>query len=94
MGKMTLKNYAVKHKTSLFNVVKMVKSGKLKNETVREEGKETVYILIDDNESEGEGIYGVEKHQSEEKALHVRVSELEKELKKLREAVESMQKSV
>jgi len=45
MERMTLKSYAVKHKLSLFNVVKMIKSGELKSETVEENGKEVTYIL-------------------------------------------------
>ena len=52
MEKMTLKQYAVKHKLSLFNVVKMVKSGKLQSETVEENGKEVTYILPGASESE------------------------------------------
>lgn len=48
MKKVTLKAYALKHKLSLFNVVKMLKSGQIPSETVEENGKETVYILIDE----------------------------------------------
>lgn len=49
MEKLTIKAYATKHKLSLFNVVKMTKSGQLPTEIVEENGKETLYILIDDN---------------------------------------------
>ena len=52
MEKMTLKQYAVKHKLSLFNVVKMVKNGKLQSETVEENGKEVTYILPDASKDE------------------------------------------
>jgi len=52
MEKMTLKQYAVKHKLSLFNVVKMVKSGKLQSETVEENGKEVTYVLPDASKDE------------------------------------------
>lgn len=51
MARMTLKQYAVKHKLSLFNVVKMVKSGQLQSETVEEDGKEVTYILPQDTET-------------------------------------------
>ncbi len=51
MARMTLKQYAVKHKLSLFNVVKMVKSGQLQSETVEEDGKEATYILPQDTET-------------------------------------------
>lgn len=55
MEKMTLKQYAVKHKLSLFNVVKMVKSGKLQSETVEENGKEVTYVLPEASKSEKNG---------------------------------------
>ncbi len=45
MKRMTLKQYAVKHKLSLFNVLKMVKNGQLQSETVEENGKEVTYVL-------------------------------------------------
>ena len=55
MEKMTLKQYAVKHKLSLFNVIKMVKSGKLQSETVKENGKEVTYVLPEASESDKKG---------------------------------------
>lgn len=53
MQKMTLKQYATKQKMSLFNVVKMVKSGALKSETAEENGKEVTYVLVDPSETAG-----------------------------------------
>jgi uncharacterized protein YceH (UPF0502 family) len=47
MERMSIKSYAVKNKMSMFNVVKMVKSGELKSEVVEENGKEVTYILSD-----------------------------------------------
>ena len=47
MEKLTIKAYAVRHKLSIFNVVKMTQSGQLPTETVVEDEKETVYILVD-----------------------------------------------
>jgi len=48
MEKITIKAYAVKHKLSIFNVMKMVKSGKLKTTVEEENSKEVTYILLDD----------------------------------------------
>jgi len=48
MQKVTIKAYAVKHKLSIFNVMKMIKSGKLKSEIVEENGKEVTYIRLDE----------------------------------------------
>ncbi|PTB88162.1 hypothetical protein C9925_00115 [cyanobacterium G8-9] len=48
MEKITIKAYAVKHKLSIFNVMKMVKSEKLKTIVEEENGKEMTYILLDE----------------------------------------------
>jgi len=48
MEKVTIKAYAVKHKLSIFNVVKMLKSKKLKTVVEEEDGKEITYILLDE----------------------------------------------
>ena len=48
MEKVTIKAYAVKHKLSIFNVMKMAKSGKLKSEEIEERGKRTIYIVVDE----------------------------------------------
>ena len=47
MQKVTIKAYAIKHKLSIFNVMKMIKSGTLMSETVDIEGKETLFIILD-----------------------------------------------
>ena len=48
MQRVTLREYAKKHKLSFFNVLKMVKGGDLKSESVIENGKEVFYVLIDE----------------------------------------------
>ena len=48
MDKISIKAYAKKHKLSIFNVVKMAKSGQIPTETIVEEGKDVIYVLIDD----------------------------------------------
>ena len=48
MDKVTIKSYAVQHKLSIFNVMKMVKSGKLKSVLEEVDGKEVTYILLDE----------------------------------------------
>jgi len=45
MRYLSLKEYAVKNKISMFNVMKMVKSNQLKTITKDEKGKEVVYIV-------------------------------------------------
>ena len=48
MEKITLKAYAVKHKLSIFNVVKMIKSGEIPSETMSEGNRDIIYILVDE----------------------------------------------
>ncbi len=48
MQRMTIKAYALKHKLSIYNVMKMARTGKLQTEVIEEEGKEATYILVDE----------------------------------------------
>ena len=48
MKELTLKEYAVKHKISLFNVMKMAKAGQIPSETRTVAGKEEIIILSDE----------------------------------------------
>ena len=94
MKKMTIKAYAVKHKLSIINVMKMAKSGKLKTEIVEENEKEITYILLDEAiEKEIEGsIVPIEKQ--EELTLREIVKVLQKEVKLLREEIEVLKKKL
>lgn len=94
MEKISIKAYAIKHKLSIFNVVKMIKSGKIPTETVVENGKDVVYILIDE---------AVEKEVSEaivlaeNKApysLRKENERLKKEIEKLKEEIILLKKRV
>ncbi len=48
MERMTIKAYAIKHKLSIYNVMKMARTGKLNTEVVEENGKEVTYILVEE----------------------------------------------
>ncbi|SFV89911.1 hypothetical protein MNB_SV-4-59 [hydrothermal vent metagenome] len=92
MQKMTLKQYAAKHKMSLFNVVKMVKSGALKSESVEENGKEVTYVLVDLSES-------VSKDSEKDTAkttetTEARVTRLEDEVARLRRELDTLKISM
>lgn len=45
MNRLTIKEYAIRHKLSIYNVVKMTKNGTLKTETEKIDGKDELYIL-------------------------------------------------
>ena len=87
MEKITLKAYAVKHKLSLFNVVKMTKSGQIPTETVVENGKDTVYILIDEE---------IEKNVTEtiETIKNKEPYSMRKENERLKKEVEELKKEI
>ena len=88
MNKTTIKAYAVKHKLSIYNVMKMVKSGKVKSEVIEEDGREVTYIIFN-NESENEieqNIVPMNEKIDNNKIL----ASLVDEVKLLRKEVESL----
>jgi len=94
MQKVTIKAYAVSHKLSIFNVMKMVKSGKLKSEVIEEKGKEITYIQIDDAiETEvKEGIIPIES--TKQSTLQDEIKILSNEVKLLRTEIELLKKKL
>lgn len=93
MEKMTMKSYAVKHKLSLFNVVKLVKSGKLKSEMVTEDGKEMLYVIVDENGTRTVKETEVEPYKRDATELETRVAQLEAEVKALQKEIEVLKKA-
>jgi len=92
MQRVTMKAYAIKHKLSIFNVIKMVKSGKIKTDIIEENGKDITYILLD-NTIEKEVKAGIvpmeEKH---EVALKEEIRLLREEVQWLRKEMETLKK--
>ncbi len=48
MTALTLKEYAIKHKISIFNAMKLAKTGKVPSETRKIDGKDELFILTED----------------------------------------------
>jgi len=94
MKKVTIKAYAVKHKLSIFNVMKMVKSGKLKSTTVDENGKEQTYIILDDAIEEEVKKSIVPTDEKDTKGLNEEVRLLKNEVAKLREEILQLSKKL
>ena len=92
MQRITIKTYAIKHKLSIFNVMKMAKSGKLKTDIVEENGKEVTYIVLDETiEKEvQEGIIPIE--EKEKASVEEMIKVLQKEVKLLREELDALKK--
>ena len=89
-----MKAYAVKHKLSIFNVMKMVKSGKVKSEVFEENGKEVTYIVLDDiTEAEvRDGI--VYKDERNDSTLEEEMKRLKKEVSVLRDEFDALKKQL
>ena len=90
MEKLTIREYATKHKLSSFNVMKMTKSGELKTEVITKDGKETVLIIIEDIIEEKVIQTIEEKH--EPRSLKVENMLLKKEIVRLKEELQKCQK--
>ena len=93
MERVTLKKYARDHKISLFNVVKMVKSGEIPSETVEEEGKEVTYVLVEENGQDKK----VQKHEPTDDHntdMEERIGKLENEVALLRRELDALKISM
>ena len=89
-----MKAYALKHKLSLFNVVKMTKSGNIPTETVVENGKDVVYILIDEAVEKEVSQAIVPAENKEPYSLRKENERLKKEIEKLKEEIILLKKRV
>jgi len=98
MERITIKAYAVKHKLSIFNVMKMVKSGQVKSEVFNEKGREVTYILFDEkSEKEIEEKIvpiGMSMDEKNDVSLAEAVRLLKMEVQALREEVERLKKRI
>jgi len=94
LERITIKAYAVKHKLSIFNVMKMVKSGQVKSEVFNEKGREVTYILFDEETEKEVREKIVPMEQKEDLLLHDEIRFLRKEIQLLREDVEVLKKKI
>ena len=94
MKKITIKAYAVKHKLSIFNVMKMVKSGKLKTIIEEEEGKEKTYILLDDMIEEEVKKRIVPLSERESATIKEELKQLREEIMKLKNEIGVLHKAI
>ena len=92
MERMSIKAYAVKHQLSMFNVMKMIKSGKVKSEIFQEKGRDVTYILYDEQSENKikEQIIPIENKQEVQvleilRILTQEVQALRKEIEELKE---------
>ncbi len=94
MERMTIKAYAVKHKLSIFNVMKMIRAGEVKSEVFQEKGREVTYILYDEESEKEISEQIVPLEQKNEIDLKQEMLTLKKELTRLHEEVEVLKKKI
>jgi len=94
MKKITIKAYAVKHKLSIFNVMKMVKSGKLKTTVEEENSKEITYILLDDKIEEEVEKNIVPMSERESATIKKELKQLRIEIVALKNEIELLKKAI
>lgn len=91
MEKITLREYAKQKKLSYFTVMKMVRNGDVKSETVYENGKDVPYIVID-NEVEKEVNEKIVEKDTKQMTPQEENALLKQEILKLKEALERCNK--
>ena len=92
MERITIKAYAVKHKLSIFNVMKILKSGKVKSEILNENGKEVTYVLFDEETEKEIREEIVPMDQKDDLILREELKFLQKEIQLLKEDVAELKK--
>jgi len=94
MEKITIKAYAKKHKLSIFNVVKMTKSGQIPTQIVNEDGRDVTYIVIDDSLEKKVSDAIIHEEKKEPYSLRKENERLKKEIEKLKQEIISLKKRV
>jgi len=94
MERITIKAYAVKNKLSIFNVMKMIKSGKVKSEVFQEKGREVTYIMYDEESEKEMREQIVPIENVKDVQMQEAFSALKKEVQALREEVELLKKKM
>ena len=92
MEKISIKAYAVKHKLSIFNVMKMLKSGKLKTMIEEENGKEITYIVLDTETEEEVEKNIVPLSERESATIKEELKQLRAEIRTLKNDIEDLKR--
>ena len=94
MEKMSIKSYAIKHKLSIFNVVKMTKTGQIPTETIIENTKEVTYVLLDEKVEENTEKTTMTEKSKEPYGLKKENEKLRKEIQELKKEIVYLQKKI
>ena len=90
MQLLTAKEYVTKNKISIFNVMKMIKSQQLKTIIKEEDGKEMVYILLDNSNSSQVQDTTIQEDNSKQTPLQDEITQFKGEVTKLNNEVKKL----
>ena len=94
---MSIKEYAVSHKLSIYNVIKMAKNGSLETQMQKIDGKDEMFIVLKEKEENKDIVFAAsdeEKTGDFEKAyfkLKIKYDQLKIKYEKLHNSKESSQ---
>ena len=96
MERISVKEYARKHKLSLFQVIKKINTGELRSESVEENGLKAQYVLVDkeDREASRKSNTAVDESENGEKRMSPSEEKLRLEIQSLRAELRALYKIV
>jgi len=92
MPYLSIKEYAIKHKISIFNVMKMIKSKQLDTITKLVDKKEIIYII--DNDTPNKHQKTLSEAPSIQNDIQTEVEQLKQEIAKLRSELNTLKVTV
>ena len=93
MKTMSIKTYAVTNKISIYNVVKKTKDGSLKTEIKKIDGKDELFILVDEAQAEQELVSSpleseaIEDYQKAYVKLKIKYDQLQRKYDTLQQTI-------
>jgi len=94
MKKISAREYATKHRLSLYQVIKEIQSGKLKGEAVEENGRNIQYVFVSDDPAAPSPQGSSRPASGETPPADVPNSLLLRELKQLRREIELLRREI
>ena len=89
MERLTARQYAKKHKISIYNAIKLARTGQVPSETVEENGKEVLYLL-----EEAEAPRSAQPEPKPKPTPEEEIHMLKEEIAKLKEELARCRKEV
>ena len=95
MKAMSIKAYAVANRISIYNVVKQTKEGSLKTEIRKIDGKDEIFVLVDEAQTEDEAMRSsvetenIDDYKKAYVRLRIKYDQLQQKYEKLQQTIAS-----